>query len=91
MEKLTPGEPQSATDYDDRTSTAVKKVLIEIGQILGSFKGKFDSVDGFGPTCVRHFVEQSQVLGERTPEQWQQDAYGQIDLWLRALGIRGPA
>ncbi|MDR9849583.1 nucleotidyl transferase AbiEii/AbiGii toxin family protein [Herbaspirillum huttiense] len=52
---------------------------------------KFDSVDGFGPTCVRRFVEQSQVLGQRTPEQWQQDAYGQIDAWLRALGIRGPA
>ncbi|MCO4859183.1 nucleotidyl transferase AbiEii/AbiGii toxin family protein [Herbaspirillum sp. WGmk3] len=57
----------------------------------GFIDRKFDSVDGFGPTCVRRFVEQSQVLGERTPEQWQQDAYGQIDAWLRALGIRGPA
>ncbi|MFX5937783.1 hypothetical protein ABTE71_20725, partial [Acinetobacter baumannii] len=49
MEKLTPGEPQSATDYDDRTSPAVKKVLIEIGQILGSFKGKFAIVGGAVP------------------------------------------
>ena len=34
-------EPQSANDYDDRTTLAVKSVLIEIGQILGSFEGKF--------------------------------------------------
>lgn len=49
---------------------------------------KFDVVDGYGPTCVRRFVEDSQILGERTPEQWQQDAFGQVDAWLRALGLR---
>lgn len=31
-------EPQFAGDYDDRTTTAVKLVLIEISQILGSFE-----------------------------------------------------
>jgi hypothetical protein len=51
--------------------------------------GKFDTVDGFGPTCVRRFVEETNVLGDRTPEQWQQDAFGQVDAWLRALGLRG--
>ena len=51
--------------------------------------GKFDSVDGFGPTCVRRFVEDTNVLGGRTPEQWQQDAFGQVDAWLKALGFRG--
>ena len=50
--------------------------------------GKFDTVDGFGPMCVRRFVEQTDVLGERTADQWQQDAFGQIDAWLRALGLR---
>ena len=49
---------------------------------------KFDAVDGFGPTCVRRFVENTQVLGERTADQWQQDAFGQVDAWLRALGMR---
>ena len=34
-------EPQYASDYDDRTTVAVKSVLVEIGQILGSYKGKF--------------------------------------------------
>lgn len=41
MVELTSTEPQSAADYDDRTSAAVKAVLVEIGQILGSFRGKF--------------------------------------------------
>lgn len=55
----------------------------------GLIAGKFDSIDGFGPTCVRRFVEETNVLGDRSPEQWQQDAFGQIDAWLRALGLRG--
>ena len=49
MAEMTPGEPQSAADYDDRTTAAVKTVLIEIGQILGSFKGKFAIVGGAVP------------------------------------------
>lgn len=49
---------------------------------------KFDTEDGFGPTCVRRFVEDTQILGERTPDQWQRDAFGQVDAWLRALGLR---
>lgn len=56
---------------------------------FGFIAGKFDAVDGFGPTCVRRFVEQTSVLGDRSPEQWQQDAFGQVDAWLRALGLRG--
>jgi hypothetical protein len=55
----------------------------------GFIAGKFDTVDGFGPTCVRRFVEETQVLGERSLEQWQQDAFGQVDAWLRALRLRG--
>ncbi|CAH0442358.1 hypothetical protein LMG9673_03172 [Ralstonia pseudosolanacearum] len=54
----------------------------------GFIADKFDTVDGFGPTCVRRFVEDTKVLGERSPDQWQQDAFGQVDAWLRALGLR---
>jgi hypothetical protein len=54
----------------------------------GFIAGKFDTVDGFGPTCVRRFVEDTDVLGDRSPEQWQQDAFGQVDAWLQALGLR---
>jgi hypothetical protein len=49
---------------------------------------KFQDVDDFGPTCVRRFVEETAALGERSPDQWQQDAFGQVDAWLRALGLR---
>jgi hypothetical protein len=49
---------------------------------------KFDSVGGYGPTCVRQFVEQTRALGERTADQWQVDAFGQVDAWLRALHLR---
>jgi hypothetical protein len=50
---------------------------------------KFDTVDGYGPTCVRRFVEDTDILGGRTPDQWQVDAFGQVDAWLRLLGLRG--
>ncbi len=33
-------EPQSAADYDDRTTRTVKSVLIGIGQILAGLNGK---------------------------------------------------
>lgn len=49
---------------------------------------KFTTVDDFGPTCVRQFVQASRILGDRTPEQWQRDAFGQVDAWLRGLGLR---
>ena len=49
---------------------------------------KFDTFDGHGPTCVRRFVEATRALGDRSPEQWQQDAFGQIDALLRAMALR---
>lgn len=49
---------------------------------------KFDDPEGYGPTSVRKFVDETAILDGRTPEQWQQDAFGQVDGWLRALGLR---
>ena len=49
---------------------------------------KFRHPDDFGPTSVRQFVDRSDMLGERTADQWQQDAFGQVDAWLSALGLR---
>lgn len=49
---------------------------------------KFDDPDGYGPTCVRNFVEGSDILDGRTPDEWQQDAFGQVDAWARAMGLR---
>jgi hypothetical protein len=50
---VTPVEPQSAKDYGDRVTAAVKSVLVEIGQILGAFKGKFAVIGGAVPCCDR--------------------------------------
>jgi Nucleotidyl transferase AbiEii toxin, Type IV TA system len=56
---------------------------------FGFVAAKFDRPDAYGPTCVRRFVEDTSILEGRTPDQWQQDAFGQVDAWLRALGLRG--
>ena len=49
---------------------------------------KFRDLDDFGPTRVRQFVDRPDMLAERTADQWQQDAFGQVDVWLSALGLR---
>ena len=49
---------------------------------------KFRHPDDFGPTSVRRFVDRPDVLGERSADQWQQDAFGQVDAWLSASGLR---
>ncbi len=54
----------------------------------GHIAGKFETSESYGPTSVRRFVEETGVLGDRTSEQWQQDAFGQVDAWLRRLGLR---
>ena len=48
---------------------------------------KFRHVDDFGPTCVASFLEGSEAAGERTSEQWRQDAFGQVHAWLTRLGM----
>jgi len=49
---------------------------------------KFTALDAYGPMSVRRFVEDTQLLRERTADQWQQDAFGQVDAWLRAMGLK---
>ena len=49
---------------------------------------KFRNIEDFGPTSVRRFVKGSYLLGNRTADQWQQDAFGQVDAWLRGLSLR---
>lgn len=51
---------------------------------------KFRDIRDFGPMSVRRFVEGSHLLSGRTADQWQQDAFGQVDAWLRGLGLRQP-
>lgn len=42
-------EPQSAADYPARSTAAVRQTLVEIGQILGGYEGKFAVVGGAVP------------------------------------------
>tara|TARA_B100000678_G_scaffold288506_1_gene297123 strand:- start:1661 stop:1978 length:318 start_codon:yes stop_codon:yes gene_type:complete len=49
---------------------------------------KFETLESYGPTSVRNFVDETDVLDGRTADEWQRDAFGQIDAWLRALGLR---
>lgn len=55
---------------------------------FGYIGEKFDEPNGFGPSCVRQFVESSQIQADLTLDQWQQDAFGQVDALLRAMGLR---
>jgi len=48
---------------------------------------KFASIESYGPTSVRKFVEATRALHNLTPEQWQQDAFGQVNAWLRVMGL----
>jgi hypothetical protein len=68
----------------------VCRPLLELASAARGFEfiaEKFASADGYGPTCVRRFVEATRMLGGRAPDQWQQDAFGQVHAWLRALGL----
>lgn len=53
----------------------------------GVIKEKFESVDMIGPIFLRQFVEESQILGDRTADQWQQDAFGKVNAWVKAVGL----
>jgi hypothetical protein len=69
---------------------AACKPLLEHESALRGYQfiaEKFDSAEAYGPDRVRRFVSADPADG-RTPEQWQQDAFGQVDAWLRALGLR---
>jgi hypothetical protein len=61
MEEVRPREPQSAADYEDRTTAAVKSVLVEIGQILGSFRGKYTVIGGAVPWLLLNNEEMPHV------------------------------
>lgn len=69
---------------------ACKPIMAHANGIAGFryISGKFDSTEGYGPTSVRRFVEESHILGDRSADQWQIDAFGQVDAWLRAIGLR---
>lgn len=64
--------------------------LLEIEDARDGYMGiaeKFAKEDMIGPVWVRQFVEGTPFVGDRTPEQWQTDAFGQVQAWLHAMGL----
>ena len=74
----------------DALATATQQLLDSDTARTGYLRisEKFRTLHDFGPTSVRRFVDRPDLLGERTADQWQQDAFGQVDVWLSALGLR---
>ncbi len=50
--------------------------------------GKFRNPDDFGPTQLWKFVSESEAAGDRNRAEWQQDGFGQVDVWAKLLGLR---
>ncbi|KWV57197.1 hypothetical protein AS026_31695 [Rhizobium altiplani] len=64
--------------------------LLEIDDAHQGYLGiaeKFAKEDMIGPVWVRQFIEGTTHISERTPEQWQTDAFGQVHAWMTALGM----
>ena len=93
MQKRIVNKGQVASDYDDRTTIAVRSVLIEIGQVLGSFKRNFVFV-GFGLNTP---ITGKRLLGMRPLiHQWLRlqrvsrlpkplyAKWSEVDLWVSA-------
>jgi hypothetical protein len=68
---------------------ACKPLLEEQSAVEGYARiaEKFRAFEDFGPTSVRRFVEGSDILDGRTADEWQQDALGQVQTWLEAMGL----
>ncbi len=70
---------------------AAARPLLEFETAMTGYRHiaeKFRAPDDFGPTSVRQFVDRPDMLAERTADQWQQDAFGQVDAFLTASGLR---
>lgn len=86
MVDMKPQDPQSANDYDDRTTAAVKSALLEIGQILGSYRGKFAIIGGSVPWLLLDNTDMPHVgtldvdLG-LDADTLGDGEYGVLDVW----------
>ena len=83
----------SVRNFPDGIDALVEatRPLLDVESALHGYRSisdKFRNVEDFGPTSVRRFVEGSRLLGDRAADQWQRDAFGQVDAWLRGLGLR---
>ena len=81
-------EPQSAADYDHRTAAVVKAVLVEIGQILGSFRGKFAAVGSAPMTSTRRTLPRIICSGRFVGFQFDPIAFGEAKIRQGLIAVR---
>jgi hypothetical protein len=77
-------------NYPGGTESLVAGCQDVLGQACGRegytyIREKFAAVESYGSTAVRQFVEATRLLHDLTPEQWQQDAFGQVNAWLNKM------
>jgi hypothetical protein len=67
------------------------RALVDIDSAKAAYQqiaGKFADPDDFGPQTVRKFLVESRATEGMTDAQIAQDAFAQVDAWLRRLGLR---
>lgn len=67
------------------------RALVDIDAARTAYRniaGKFANPDDFGPQTVRKFLVESGATEGMTDAQIAQDAFAQVDAWLRRLGFR---
>lgn len=67
------------------------RALIDVGSAKTAYQniaGKFANPSDFGPQTVRKFLVESGATEGMTDAQIAQDAFAQVDAWLRRLGFR---
>jgi hypothetical protein len=62
---------------DDPEALTAYKIIAE----------KFLGRDYHGPKSVARFAAEGQILEDRDEDQWQTDAFGQVNAWLKGLGL----
>lgn len=50
---------------------------------------EIDKAEGYGATSVRNFVEASNILGDRSEDEWQQNVSGRMGASPGANGMGG--
>ena len=83
----------SIRNYPDGLEALVRdcQPLLKIDTAIEGFAGiagKFRDRDYTGHVSVRRFAAEQGILDGRDEEEWQTDAFGQIDAFLKAIAIR---
>lgn len=84
-----PGGPRALAE-ECRSLLAAEELAAEPGIARRGYDhlaSKFQSRDDFGPVTVRLFLGESTGLGERSPEQIQEDAFRQVSAFLKSLNL----